>query len=330
MNRRRKLLAALGLCALAAPIGAFAQQMTVRRIGFLYVRSRPTPQHPDALLDAFVRAMRELGYVEGKNLVIEWRFADSKFERLPGLAAELIRLKPEVIVTHAIPAIEALKRATSSIPIVMTSFADPVRDGFVVSLARPGRNITGLSLMNIDLTPKRLELLKLIVPTSSRTAVLVNPGNSSHPGILKSYQTAGQQLDIKIMPVTASTPEEIERSFTTMRRERADAVVILSDSFFLGQRRQTAELATRNRMPSMFSFREEVAAGGLMSYGQNLVDFYRRAATYVDKILKGAKPGELPIEQPTKIHLAINLKTAKALGIAISKELLLRADEVIE
>jgi putative ABC transport system substrate-binding protein len=327
---RRRLLALIALGALPV-LPSLAQQLSkVRRIGFLAVRSRSTPSNPDVYYDAFVQGMRELGYVEGKNLVIEWRFADGKFERLPDLASELVRMKVEVIVTHAGSATEALKRTTSSIPIVTAPMADPVGDGFAASLARPGGNITGLSLMNVDLAPKRFELLKLIMPGLPRAAVLVNPGNPSHPSILKSVQAAARQIGVKVLPVDARTQEEIERGFAVMRRERADAVIVLSDPFFTGQQRQFTELAARNRLPSMFSFRENVEAGGLISYGPNLADFYRRAATYVDKILKGAKPGELPIEQPTKIHLAINRKTAKALGLTIPQEFLLRADEVIE
>ena len=328
---RRRLLIAFGAGALAAPLGAFAQQQVkVRRIAFLAVRSRPSPTNPEVYYDAFVQGMRDLGYVEGKNLVIEWRYAEGKFERLPGLAAELVRMNPEVILTHTTPSTEALQRATSTIPIVMTSIADPVSSGFAASLARPGGNITGLSIITIDLSPKYLELLKIMVPALSRAAFLVNPGNSTHPATLKSVQAAARQRGVKVLPMDARTAEEIERGFASMRRERADAVIIPGDGFFIGQQRQLADLAARYRLPSMYPFREYVAAGGLMSYGQNIGDFYRRAATYVDKILKGAKPGDLPIEQPTKIHLAINRKTAKALGITIPQELLIRADEVIE
>ncbi|MBI3374677.1 MAG: ABC transporter substrate-binding protein [Betaproteobacteria bacterium] len=331
MNRRRTLLASVALCAFAAPLRTFAQQSgKVRRIGFLAARSRSTQSSPDVYYDAFEQAMRELGYVEGKNLVIEWRFADGKYERLPNLAAELVQLKVEVIATHSTPATQALKRATSTIPIVVASMGDPVASGFAASLAHPGGNITGLSNIPTDLGPKQTELLKRMMPALSRTAVLMNPGTSFHPGNLKSVQAAAQRLGVKVLPTNARTPEEIERGFAAMRLERAEAVIVLGDAFFSGQRRQIAELAARNRLPSMSTFREDVVAGGLMSYGPNTADTWRRAANYVDRILKGAKPGELPIEQPTKIHLAINRKTAKALGITISKELLFRADEVIE
>ena len=330
MIARRSFVLALGAGALA-PLSLVAQpQPKVRRIGFLATRSRSTVSNPDVYYDAFVQGMRDLGYVEGKNLVIEWRFADGKYERLAGLAAELVQMKPEVIVTHGTPGPQAMRQATSTIPIVTASAGDPVASGFAVSLTRPGGNITGLSLIAIDLSPKHFELLTIMVPRLSRVAVLANPGNSSHPAILKSLQTAAQQVGIKVLPMDARTPEEIERGFAMMKRERAEAVIVAADGFFVGQRRRIAELAAKNRTPSMYAFREHVGAGGLMSYGQNLTEHYRSAATYVDKILKGAKPGDLPFEQPTRIHLAINRKTAKALGLKIPQELLLRADEVIE
>ena len=330
-TRRAFLIAAGAWLTLARASASFAQQQPkVWRIGFLAMRSRSTPSNPDVYYDAFVQGMRELGYVEGKNLVIEWRFADGKYERLPGLAAELVRMKVEVIVTHSAAGPQAAQRATSTIPIVFVTASDPVGSGFAVSLARPGGNLTGLSNIVSEVSPKHIELLKTMIPKLSRVAVLQNPGNSFHPANLKSIQAAAQQVGIKVLPVDARAPDEIERGFATMTRERAEAVIVAADAFFVQQRRQIAELALKNRLPSMFPFREDVQAGGLMSYGQNLADSYRRAATYVDKILKGAKPGELPIEQPTRFHLAINRKTAKALGLNITNELLLRADEVIE
>ena len=329
-HTRRILLRAMLAGMALAPLRSFAQKAPkVWRIGFLAARSRPASLESD-FYGAFPRGMRELGYVEGKNLVIEWRFADGKYERLPGLAAELVQMKVEVIVTAGTPPTQAAQRATSTIPIVTAAVTDPVASGFAASLARPGGNITGLSLIWVDLIPKQLELLKTIKPTLSRVAVLANSSNSSHPAILKSLQTAAQQFGVKVLPVDARTMEDIERGFATMTRERAEAVIIVGDPYFIGQRRQIVELAVKNRIPSIFPFREDVAAGGLMSYGQNLNDFYRRAATYVDKILKGAKPGDLPIEQPTVFELIINRKTAKALGLTISNELLLRADKVIE
>ena len=329
MIARRKLLVGLGLSILSPAFPLLAQQPKVRRIGFLAVRSRSTPSNPEPYYDAFVQGMRELGYVEGKNVVIEWRFADGKYERLPGLAAELVQMKVEVIVTQG-PGTQASQRATSTIPIVFAPVNDPVGSGVVASLARPGGNVTGLSLMAVDLSPKQLELLKIMRPRLSSVAVLLNFGNAGHPAILKSVQSAARQVGIKALPVDARAPEEIERGFATMTRERIEAVIVAGDAFFVGQRRRIAELALKHRMPSMFLTREDVQAGGLMSYGPNLAEFYRRGATYVDKILKGAKPGDLPIEQPTQIHLAINLKTAKMLGLVVSNELLSRADEVIE
>jgi putative ABC transport system substrate-binding protein len=329
MNRRD---AALSLLALGAvPLASLAQQETkVRRIGFLAARSRSTPSNPDVYYDAFTQGMRELGYLDGKNLVVEWRFADGKSERLAGLAAELVRMKVEVIATHGTPATQAAQRATSTVPIVFAAASEPIGSGFAASLARPGGNITGLSLTTVDVSPKHLELLKMMIPRLSRIAFLMNPDTSSHPAILKSVQAAAQTIGVRVLPLQARNPGEFERGFDVMKRERIEAVILAPDTFYIGQRRQYAELALKNRMPTMFSFREQVEAGGLMSYGQNLADHYRRAATYVDKILKGARPGELPIEQPTRLYLAINRKAAKALGLTISQELLLRADEVIE
>ena len=333
MISRRQVVLALGAGALAAPFASLAQTrpaLGVRRIGFLSARSRSTPTDPDVLFDAFVQGMRELGYVERKNLVIEWRFAEGKYDRLPALAAELVQLKPDLIVTDTTPGTQALQRATGSIPVVMTAIGDPVGSGFAASLARPGGNITGLSVMTIDVGPKQLELLKLIVPALSAVAVLVNPGTTFHVANLKSIQAAAQQIGVKVQPVNARTAEEIESGFAAMKRGYANGVIILGDAFFIAQRRQITELAARNRLPSLFLFQEDAAAGGLMSYGPSLGDLFRRAAAYVDKILKGAKPGDLPVEQPTVFELVINLKTVNALGLKIPQSLLQRADRVIE
>jgi putative tryptophan/tyrosine transport system substrate-binding protein len=328
MHSRRRLLV-LGAAALAAPLVALGQEKP-RRIGFLALRSRSTPSSPDIYYEAFVQGMRELGYVEGKNLVIEWRFADGKYERIPGLAAELVQIKPEVIVTHSSNAMQALQRATTTIPIVTAAVADPIADGFAASLPRPGGNITGLSNISMDIYPKQLELLKTMLPGLSRVAFLVNPGNPRASFALKRVQAVATKRGVKILPVEAGSAEEIERGFAAMKRERAEAVMVQGESFFVGQRRQILSLAAQYRLPSMFVFRQDAEDGGLMSYGANLAALYRRAATYVDRILKGAKAGELPIEQPSIIHFAINRKTAKALGIAIPQELLHRADLVIE
>ena len=319
----------LGVGALA-PLRSFAQQPSkVWRIGYLGARSRSTPSNPDPYYDAFVRGMRDLGYVEGRNLQIEWRFADGKYDRLAGLAAELVRMDLPVIVTHSTRATEELQRATKTIPII-TVVSDPIASGFAKSLARPDGNITGLSIIIIDTSAKQLELLKKMVPKLSRVALLMNPGNSLHPTILKNVQAAARQLGIKITPLEARNLEDIERGFTTLAAERTNAVIIASDGFFVGQGKSIAHLATKNRLASLFHDRENVMSGGLMSFGQNLNQAYRRAATYTDKILKGTMPGNLPIEQPTNVELVLNKKVANALGLKIPQELLLQANEVIE
>lgn len=328
-STRRKLLIALGAGALAAPLGSYAQQQgKVWRVGFLALR-RPASLDSD-LFGAFPQGMRELGYVEGKNMVIEWRFADGKSERLPGLAAELVLLKVDVIMTAGTQAISAAQKATTTIPIVMGGANDPVGSGFVHSLARPGGNITGPSLLLGDVTPKQLELLLTMVPKLSRVAVLVNPANVSYATLLNNIQAAAQRASIKVLPVETRTPQQIKDAFSMMARDKAEAVIVASDALFTQQIRQIAELAAKDRLPLIAPFREYVEAGVLMSYGQNLADHFRRAAGYVDRILKGAKSGDLPVEQPTKFELVINRRTAKALGLKIPVELLLRADKVIE
>ena len=331
MTARRNLLLALVAGALSATLPSLAQQpVKIRRIGFLATRWRSTPEKPDIYYDAFMQGMRELGYVEGKNLAIEWRFAEGKFERLPALATELVQMNVEVIVVGGTPETQAAQRSTSTIPIIMTSISDPVGSGFAKSLARPGGNITGLSLMSPDISPKMLELLKTMLPKLSRFAILVNPSNPSAAAILEGVLAAARQFGIKAVIVKARTTEEIEQAFTIMARERVDACISLADPFFSSQRQKIVELAAKHRLPAMYGQREYVESGGLMSYSANFADLYRRAAIYVDKILKGAKPDDLPIEQPTRIHFAINRNTATALKLKIPQELLLRADEVID
>jgi putative ABC transport system substrate-binding protein len=330
MNNRRKLLIVLGTGALAAPFGTFAQQQgKVWRVGFLAMRS-PTASNPVDTYGAFVQGMRELGYVEGKNLIIEWRLAEGKVERLPTLAAELVQLKVDVIVAAGVQPTSAAQKATTTIPIVMGNSIDPVGSGFVTSLVRPGGNITGLSNLIGDLSPKHFEMLRSMVPKLSRVAILVNPTNSGHETILKTVQTAAQKSSVKILSVQARNPQEIESAFSTMTQGNAEAVIVANDLFFNQQRRQLAELAAKNRLPSVAAVRAYVEAGGLMSYGPSFVENYRRAATYVDKIFKGAKPGDLPVEQPTKFEMFINRKTAKALGLTIPQSLLISADKIIE
>ena len=328
MTTRRKFLVALGASGLAAPFACFAQQQrpNVVRIGVL----DSAPSSPN-WREALVAGLRELGYVEGKNLLIEHRWAEGgKYERLPGLAAELAQMKVEVLVTGGSQAIRAAQQATTTIPIVMVRTGDPVGAGFVASLSQPGRNITGLSNVNVDLSSKYLELLRAAAPRLSRVAVLMNPGNKGHRERLKRIQATEKTSSVSISPAQASTAGEIEAALAAMKQERAGALIVLADSLFFAQGRRIAELAAQQRLPTMFWTREIVDSGGLMSYGQNNGEHYYRAATYIDKILKGAKPGELPVEQPTKIELVINLKTAKAIGLSIPQELLLRADKVIE
>ena len=328
MATRRKLLVALG-AALAAPLACFAQQKPakVARIGFLGAASASGLASWAEELRA---GLRDLGYVEGKNIIIEYRWADGKYERLPALAAELVQLKVAVIVAADTSAIQAAQQATTTIPIVMVSTPDPVGAGLVASLSRPGGNITGLSGISMDLSSKYLELLRVAVPKLSRVAVLVNPAHPNHPDILKNIQVNAKTTGVNVSPVQTGTTGQIETALGAMTRERAGALIVLPDPFFFTQARQIAELAAKNRLPTMFWTRELAEAGGLMSYGQSVPKRFRRAATYVDKILKGAKPADLPIEQPTIFELVINRKTAKALGLTIPPELMLRADKVIE
>ena len=330
MSRRRQILIALGSGALIAPYASLAQQNNkIRRIGFLVAAARP-PSIDAHYMGAFVRGLRDLGYVEGKNFVIEWRFADGNYQRLPALAGELVGLNLDVLVTGGTAANSALQKATTTIPIVNATMSDPVGNGFAKSLTHPGGNITGLALATTDMSPKHVELLRLIVPKLTSLGVLVNLGNSAHPAVAKSITTNAQRLGIKVRILDARNADGLTRNFSIMKQERTEAVIAVVYAFFISQRREIAELALKNNLPSMFSAQEHVEAGGLMSYGQNLADHYRRAAAYVDKIFKGAKPGNLPIEQPAVFSLTINSKTAKALGLEIPQELLLRADKVIE
>ena len=274
--------------------------------------------------------MRELGYVEGKNLVIEWRFADTKYERFPSLAAELVKMNVDVIVSNGTAATSAAQKSTTTIPVVMVNANDPVVSGFVKSLAHPEGNITGLSNLAAELSPKHLEMLQSMVPKLSRVAVLMNPNNSSHITALKNIQAAAQTARVAILHMEARTAPEIEKAFSAMTQGKAGAVIVPRDGLFIQQVRQIAELAAKHRLPAIAGVREYVEAGGLMSYGSSISDHYRRTATYVDKILKGAKPGDLPVEQPTKFELVLNLRTAKALGMTFPHGVLLRADEVVQ
>jgi len=330
MNTRRKLIIAFGAGALTAPFASFAQQQgKIWRVGFLSQRARPDSLDSGAISE-LRRGMRELGYVEGKNLNIEWRFADGKAERLPGLAAELAQMKVGIIVAVGSLATSAAQRATTTIPIVMVSVSDPVGIGLVKSLARPGGNITGLSDLLGDISSKHLELLLGMVPRLTRVAVMVNPVNGSNATILKNIQVAAQRTAVKILPVEIERSQNIEKAFSLMIKDKVGAVIVASDGLFFQQASQIAKLAAKNRLPTISWVREYVEAGGLMSYGANITDLYWRSATYVDKIFKGAEPGDLPVEQPTKFELVINGKTAKALGLNIPQSLLVMTDKVIE
>ena len=330
MNTRRKLIIALGASALAVPFASFAQkQGKVWRVGFL-----STGRRPDSLdshhFGAFPLGLRELGYIEGKTLVIEWRYANGVLDRLPELAAELVRLKPDVILVGGPDATRAAQKATTTIPIVMASVSDPVGAGFITSLAHPGGNITGSTSLTIDLGPKRLEMLLAMAPNASRIAVLINPANTNQIQAAESIQAAGKKLRVTILRAEARTPEEIDTAFRAMVRDKAGALIVPSNILFNGQRSQIAELAVKHRLPSITGDRIYAEAGCLMSYGNSVADDFRRAATFVDKILKGARPSDLPVEQPTKFQLFINGKTAKTLGLKIPRSLLIMADKVIE
>ena len=330
MITRRKLLIAFGVGQFAAAIPSLAQQQAkVPRIGFLYQSSRPA-SFDSHFLGAFLKGMRELGYIEGKNIVIEWRFADGKYERLPALAAELVQLKVDVLIAPNPPAVEAAWQATTAIPIVMVVVGDPVGMGFVKSLSRPGGNITGLASANVDVSIKHLEFLQAINPKLARVAVLGNPGNPNYSSIYRNILASAQIARVEVLPVQARTAQEIDVAFAAATRARAGAIIVQTDGFLISNRQQIAELAIKHRLPSIFPFREQVEAGGLMSYGPSQPLRFYSAATYVDRILRGAKPADLPVEQPMKVEMFINRKTAKALGLTVPQELLLRADEVIE
>jgi putative ABC transport system substrate-binding protein len=306
---------------------ALAQQSEkLWRVGFLTLNSPSLVAKSTA---AFVKGMRELGYVEGRNLIIEWRFAEGNFERLPDFATELVRLKVDVIVAVASAAIGAAQKATSTIPIVMATTGDPVGSGFVKSLSRPGGNVTGLSNMSGDTAGKLFDLLLTVVPKPSRVGVLVTPTSTTYRAILDSITSAARQAGVNALVVEASTPLEIENAFGTMARERVSAVIVGSAPLFGVQRHQIVDLALRHRIPSIFGVRAYAEAGGLISYGADLTVNYVRAAVYVDKIFKGAKPADLPVEQPAEFELVVNMRTATKLGITIPQTILLRANEVI-
>jgi putative ABC transport system substrate-binding protein len=274
--------------------------------------------------------MHDLGYTEGNDFVVEERYAEDEYRRLPELAEELVQAKVDVIIAVASPAIRAAQHATNTIPIVMPAAGDPLASGLVAGLARPGGNTTGLSLLSPDVSAKHLQLLSMLVQGLFRAGVLLNPGSSTRGSILQTTVVAGKNADIEILPFDVGTVSDIERGFTELRQNGAQAILVMPDAFLIGHGQQISEVAGRYRMPCIMGNREYVQSGGLMSYGASIADSYRRTAGYVDRILKGAKPADLPIEQPTKFELLINLKTAKALGLTVPDKLLALADEVIE
>jgi putative ABC transport system substrate-binding protein len=311
----------------AAPPAEAQQATKVPRIGYL---SATSPSVNPTRIEAFRQGLRELGYVEGKNIIIDWRYADGKLDRLRELAAELVRLKVDVIVTGGPTTTPAVKEATTTIPIVMGYDNDPVGSGFVASLARPGGNITGLSALSPELSGKRLELLKEIIPRLSRVAVL---GTSTQPGnaqALREVELAAGAFGVKLQYLDVLDPKDVETAFRAASKGRADAVLVLVGAVLNSHRIQVADLAVKNRLPAVYGQPQYVEDGGLLSYAPSFTDLFRRAATYVDKILKGAKPADLPVEQPTKFELIINLKAAKQIGLTIPQKVLGRADRVIK
>ena len=321
--QRREFIMLLGGAAATWPLAVRAQQPDrMRRVGVL-------ANEPWAPLDGLRQGLRELGYVEGKNIRFEYRFAEDHIERFSDLAAELIGLQVDVIVAQGTPATLAAHKATSSIPIVMSA-ADPVGASLVASLARPGGNVTGLSTQGAEMEEKRLELLKDLLPNLSRVAVLSNPANPACVIAVGSARRGATALHLQLDVVDASEPGDLNSAFLAMTRTHPDAALVVADSFLAGQRARIAEFMLAQRLPAIYTYREHVESGGLISYSTSYFDLFRREAPFIDKIFKGASPGDLPIEQPTKFELIINAKTAKALGLTVPPTLLARADEVIE
>src|SRR5437016_4539498 len=327
MNRRA-FLTALSGSFLAAPLAGEAAQAGSWRVGFLETSSA-SPARVQ-LLDTLRQRLRELGYVEGQNIAFESRFGEGKPDQIQRFAAELVGLKVDILVTSGTPATQAAKQATRTIPIVMTQLADPVGTGLVASLGRPGGNVTGLTTQDADLGGKRLELLLQVVPRVSRLAQLVDETNPGTVLIGKGTKAAAASVGVQLQSLAVRDPGELDRAFAAIKKARAGALIVESSSMLFAWRERLAELALKNRLPTMFAQRAYAEAGGLMAYSADFSDLYRRAATFVDKILKGAKPADLPIEQPTKWVFMVNLKTAEALGLTIPQSLLVRADQIIE
>jgi putative ABC transport system substrate-binding protein len=317
----------LGGAAIARPFAVRAQQKAMPVIGLL-IGTSPGPFAP--FLSAFRRGLSESGYVEGQNVAIEFRWAEGRYDRLPALAADLVARKVEVIATGGNPPTLAAKSATSTIPIVFLTGADPVGEGLIASLARPAGNLTGVSILTVELMPKRLELLSELNPQAKVIALLVNPDNSNADRIMREVQEAARAKEVQFHTLKASTESEIDAAFTTLVQLPVGALVVTADPFFNGRREQLVALASRHSVPAIYEYREFPTAGGLISYGPSLTGMWRQVGIYAGSILKGAKPSDLPVEQPTKFELVINLKTAKALGLTIPQSIFARADEVIE
>jgi ABC-type uncharacterized transport system substrate-binding protein len=326
MMRRRRFLVVASAALLAARPAIARAAERIHRVGFLWDSPSVWPH----ALAGFRDGLRELGWVEGQNIVVEYRWAEGHFDRLPALAEELVRLKVDVIVAPTSIYAGAARRATSTIPIIFASHADPIGSGHVASLARPGGNATGLTIMMSETTAKGLEVLKEAIANLMRVAAVWDPATPSHRPGMQAVEAMAKALGIQIQSLAVAGPAEYDNAFSAMVRERAGAVIVLSTPLFMAGARPLAELALRHRLPSMFGPREHAEAGGLMSYGPDRADLYRRAAGYVDKILKGAKPADLPVQQATKPELVVNLKTAKMLGLTISPAVLLRATDVIQ
>ncbi len=324
--KRREFIMLVGGCGAAWPLAALGQQTKTARIGF--IGSGVASMYADRMT-SLRSSLRELGYLEGENMIIVFRYADGNYERLPNIATELVGLHPDVIVAAATPAIQAVQRATHTIPIVMAPATDPIGSGFIESLARPGGNITGVANMSADLSAKSLEMLHSIVPNAVRVAVLMS-NNPSHRTQLDEIQGAAKQFGLTLLPVRVATPSEIDGVAAQLADIKCDSLLVFTDPLLISQRVKIAELAAMAKLPAIYQSKEHVEAGGLVSYGANLLSLTQNAAVYVDKILKGAKPSDLPVEQPTTFELVINLKTAKALGIEIPPTLLTIADQVIE
>jgi ABC-type uncharacterized transport system substrate-binding protein len=326
----RRAFVAGTLALLAAPFAAEAQPAPkVYRVGLLLATTASDAAYTK-LVEAFRQGLREVGYVEGRNLVIEYRYAGEQYERLEALARELVQLRVDVIVSHGIPGPLAARKATATIPIVMTSAGDPVAAGLVSSLAQPGGNVTGLSLMSPELGGKRLQLLKEIVPGLALVAILWNGTNPFSSRVVREIEAAAPTLDVQLQSLVVRGPDDFDAALTAAAGGRANALLVVEDPFVVTRRTQIVEFAARIRLPAMYGLKEFVDAGGLMSYGAHFADLYRRAATYVDRILRGSKPADLPVQQPARFEFVINLKTAKALGLTISPSVLARADEVIQ